>query len=601
MHLGTSGLPRSHILFTERRRPTSPAVAAQCRAQCGRAGRQSDRSVRVFVVSGERNLSVQRLCEERTWYSRCLQVTRCSLLNGEETEADSVIMFGWVLTAPLVVVRWLLAPVPVAALVLLFTWAYYSFTKNFSFWKARGVPGPSPCLPWGNEFGQPFSRMFELETWLYRKHGGKKFCGFFELNKPVLFVGDLDLIRAITIKDFEHFTDERNQLSMDMFDDMLMVLKGEKWKETRSVMSPTFSSSKLKAMYQLTLDNALNLAQHVRNQMADKGEMEAMDAFGRFTMDNIASCAFGVNCNSFTDPNSKFALMAASLNSFDKLSMVRFVAECLLPSRIAALVPTPVEKAGNFFRDVVVKTMAHRERNPSSTLDFLQLLMDTKDKDGKRVLSDRSIVAQSVLFLIAGYNTTATLLTFAAYCLALDQEIQQRVQQEVDEAIARHGGLAYDAVMDMPYLDRVLAETLRMYPPASRIERVCTKTYTLPGTNVHVPAGTVVIIPVYALHRDPDHYPDPLRFDPDRFLPEEKEMRHPCAYIPFGSGPRNCIAQRFALFEAKIALASILREMKLKPTPKTQPHPMPLDKKAFLVSPESGKLPLRAVLREQAN
>ena len=482
-------------------------------------------------------------------------------------------MFDWLLAAPLAVLRWLLTPVPLAALALLLAWVYYAATKEFSFWKSRGVPGPKPCLPWGNEFGRSFYRMTEFESWLYYKHGGKKFCGFFEFNKPILFVGDLDLIRSITIKDFDHFVDQRDQLASDVFEDMLIVLKGAKWKETRSVMTPTFSSSKLKAMYQLTLDNAQNLAQYVRDQMAGKDEVEVKDAFGKFTMDNIASSAFGVNCNSFTDPNSKFASTAAALNSFDILSMIRFMVECVLPSNIAAWVPTPFDKAGGFFRDVVTKTMSHREKNPSSTRDFLQLLMDTKDKDGKRILSTSSIVAQSMLFLIAGYDTTATLLTFSAYCLALDQQIQQRVQQEIDEAIARHGGLTYDAVMDMPYLDRVMSETLRLYSPATRMERKCTKDYTIPGTDIVIPAGTLVAMPIFVLHRNPDFYPDPLKFDPDRFLPEEKEKRHPCAYMPFGSGPRNCIAQRFALFEAKVALAAILRELTLKPTPKDAAAP----------------------------
>ena len=509
-------------------------------------------------------------------------------------------MLGWLLGVPLAVLRWLVSPVPLAVLALLLAWAYYSFTRNFDFWKSRGVPGPKPCLPWGNEFGPPLVNLIDFESWLYHKQGGKKFCGFFEMQKPALFVGDLDLIRSITIKDFEHFTDQRDQFGGDFWKKTLLLLKGAEWKETRSVMSPTFSSSKIKAMHQLTLNSAQNLAQHVRKEMTEGGEVEIKDAFGRFTMDNIAACAFGVNCNSFSDHNSQFATMAAKLMGFHPLVMIRFLAETILPKSIATWCPDYSLKIGAFFEDVVIKTIAHREKNPSSTRDFLQLLMDTKDKDGKRVLSDSSMVAQSVLFLIAGYDTTSTLLTFAAYCLALDQEIQQRVQQEVDEAIARHDGLTYDAVMDMPYMDRVMAETLRMYPPATRMERVCTKDYTLPGTNVHIPAGTLVMLPVFVMHRDPDHYPDPLTFDPDRFLPEEKEKRHPCAYLPFGSGPRNCIAQRFALFEAKVAMASILKELTLKPTPTTPPHPMPLDPQGFLTTPKGKKVPLLAVSREEA-
>ena len=509
-------------------------------------------------------------------------------------------MFDWLLTVPLAVVRWLLTPVPLTLLALLFALLYYFITKDFDFWKSRGVPGPEPRFPWGNESGPPFwTPMTEFERWLYYKHGGKKFCGFFELNRPVLFVGDPDLIRAIAIKDFEYFTDRRDQGADETMKEAVSILRGAEWKETRSVMSPTFSASKLKAMHQLTLDNAQNLTKYVLEDMEKKGEVEMKDMFGRFTMDNIASCAFGVNCNSFTDPNSQFATNAAKIFNLSLAGLARFLASGILPASVMKLLPDPGAKTTSFFADVVNKTIAHREKHPSSTRDFLQLLMDTKDKEGKRILSDSSIVAQSVIFFIAGYDTTASLLTFAAYCLSQDQEIQQRVQKEVDEALTRHGGLTYEAVMDMPYLDRVISESLRMYPVATRLERLSTKEYTLPGTNVHIPPGTVVQMSVFMLHNDPDYYPNPSRFDPDRFLPEEKERRHPCAYIPFGVGPRNCIAMRFALFEAKVALVSMMSKMTLKPTPKTPPHPMPLNKMAFLLSPEGGKLPLMIVQRNK--
>ena len=507
-------------------------------------------------------------------------------------------MLGWLLTVPLEVVRWLFTPLPLAVITVLFLWIYYTITKNFDFWKSRGVPGPAPRFPWGHSYGPPFwAPISEFEDWLYSQQGGKKFCGYFEMHRPVLFVGDPDLIRAITIKDFEFFTDRRDQGVGEDLKDAVSILNGAEWKETRSVMSPAFSTSKLKAMHQLTLDNAQNLTQYVMEDMKKNGEVEIKDMLGRFTMDNIASCAFGVTCNSFTDPNSKFATEAAKLFELNVLSLLRFVAEMYFPKEIMNRMPDPLQRTIDFFSGVVNKTIDHREKNPGSARDFLQLLMETKDKDGKRILTNKSIVAQSVLFFFAGYDTTATLLTFVAYCLATNPEIQERVQEEVDEAVANHGGLTYDAVQDMPYLDRVMSETLRLYPPATRLERESTKDYTLAGTNVHVPARTLVQISALAIHRDPDHYPDPLQFDPDRFLPEERERRHPCAYIPFGSGPRNCLAMRFALFEAKVALAALMREMTLKPTPKTPSPPMPLDKRSLLLSPAGGKLILMAVSR----
>ncbi|KAF0294711.1 putative cytochrome P450 6a13 [Amphibalanus amphitrite] len=509
-------------------------------------------------------------------------------------------MIGTLLGVLSAVLKWVFTPLPLAVLACTMATIYYLMTKDYRFWKARGVPGPTPTFPYGNEFGPPLVDFIGFEEWIYNTQGGKKFCGYIEMARPVLYVGDLDLIRAITIKDFESFTDRRDLAISEDFMEMLQVLNGKEWKDTRSVMSPTFSSSKLRAMHQLCLDNASNLNDYVKAEMKRTGgEIDIKDCFGRFTMDNIASCAFGVNCNSFKDPNTEFAKNAAVLfEAPTGFAAVRLTLLVLLGNIVQKILPDPLKSVNQFFARVVNRTINERQTGDRRK-DFLQLLLDTKDKDGKRILTDSSIIAQSVLFFIVGYDTTAKLLTFAAYCLATNPEVQDGILSEIDEVLERHKGqLTYEALGEMHQLDRAISETLRLYPPAARIERLSSKEYTLPGTNVTIPKGTVVQMPIFTLHRDPDHYPDPMRFDPDRFLPEEKEKRHPCAYIPFGSGPRNCIAMRFALFEAKVALAAMLRETRLEPGPNTPKPPMPLDKRAFLLTPEGNKAFLRAVPRK---
>jgi len=512
-------------------------------------------------------------------------------------------MIGAVLSLLWSLVAWVFTPVPLTVLAATFGVVYYLASKEYDFWPSLGVPGPRAKFPWGNEFGLPFVSSFvDFEDWIYDKHGGKKFCGYMELHKPALYVGDLDLIRAICIKDFEFFTDRRELVASEVFTEMLFVLNGKEWKRTRAVMSPTFSSSKMKNMHQLCLDNAENLSKYIQGEMKKKGEIDVKDSFGRFTMDNIASCAFGVNCNSFVDPDSEFAKNAAKL--FEPpggYGAFRFMFVLLLgiSHPLVRRLPDPQDYINKFFQNAVNRTITHRETSGTSRKDYLQLLLETKDKDGNRVLSDSSIVNQAVLFFIVGYDTTATLLVFAAYCLATEPECQKAVHAEIDSVLEQHGGqLTYEAVMEMTYLDRVISETLRLYPPAIRMERQSSKDYTLPGTDITIPAGTIIQMPILKVHRDPDHYPDPMRFDPDRFLPEEKEKRHPCAYLPFGAGPRNCIAMRFALFEAKVALIALLRRHRLEPTARTPPPPMPLFKKSFLLTPEGGTTFLKAVARE---
>jgi len=490
---------------------------------------------------------------------------------------------GWLLSAIWAVAGWLLSPVPIVTIAITVATLYFYITRNYNFWPSRGVPGP----PGGTYLG---NTMIEVDLKLYRELGGKRYCGWIEMGRPALHVGDPDLIRDITIKDFEHFADRRHFTLSDDFRHMLTVLNGPKWKATRAVMSPSFSASKLKGMHQLCLDNAAKLVEYLREEMAQKDEVEMKNSFGRFTMDNIAACAFGVDCNSFVDPNTEFAKQATVFfKPFRGYSLIRIALMMMFSDRLARWLPDPYKASNDFFKRVVSTTIEHREKSGTTRRDFLQLLLETKDKDGNRVLTNDSIVMQSVLFFFAGYDTTATLLTFAAYSLATSPECQEKVQEEIDAVLERHGGqLTYEAVMEMTYLDRVLSETLRLYPPALRLERQCSKDYTLSGTNVNIPAGLVIQMNVLGIHRDPDHYPDPLRFDPDRFLPEEKEKRHPCAYLPFGSGPRNCIAMRFALFEAKVALAAVLQENTLTRGPRTPDPPLPYDETAFMLKPKGG-------------
>lgn len=132
-----------------------------------------------------------------------------------------------------------------------------------------------------------------------------------------------------------------------------------------------------------------------------------------------------------------------------------------------------------------------------------------------------------------------------------------------------------------------VTETLRKYPPVESLNRIPLTDYTIPGTDHVIPSQTMFLIPVYALHHDPEIYPDPERFDPDRFLPEVAATRHAYSYLPFGEGPRICIGLRFGVMQTKIGLITLLRSFRFKPTAAT-PNPLVFDPKSFVLSPIGG-------------
>ncbi|CAG2168837.1 unnamed protein product [Oppiella nova] len=181
-------------------------------------------------------------------------------------------------------------------------------------------------------------------------------------------------------------------------------------------------------------------------------------------------------------------------------------------------------------------------------------------------LSEEEIIANIVLFLLAGYETTASLLSFSAYNLALNPESQRKLRDELRECPQ----LDYESVAKLPFLEAVVCETLRIHNPVTRVDREAFEDYVLGDTGITLTKGSVVAIPVHALHHDPHYYPDPHRFIPERFLGDNLNKVKPYTYLPFGGGPRNCIGMRFALLEAKLALARVLMDYEFSPCAKTE-------------------------------
>nr|CAD7580955.1 unnamed protein product [Timema californicum] len=185
-------------------------------------------------------------------------------------------------------------------------------------------------------------------------------------------------------------------------------------------------------------------------------------------------------------------------------------------------------------------------------------------------MTDTLLAAQCFVFFLAGFETSATTISCCLHELAVNPDIQERLRKEVDTVLIKHGGqITYEALQDLKYMDAVVYETLRKYPPAGSLTRFCTKDYQIPGTNVNIDKDVKVVIPVYAIHHDPKYYPDPEKFDPERFSTENIKSQPNCTYLPFGEGPRNCMGLRFGLMQVKVGLTALLSKYKFSVCEKT--------------------------------
>jgi cytochrome P450 len=223
--------------------------------------------------------------------------------------------------------------------------------------------------------------------------------------------------------------------------------------------------------------------------------------------------------------------------------------------------------------DVLVAQMiADRRRSGATGNDLLSLLVRARDEDDGRMMSDHEVRDEVMTMFLAGHETTANALSWTWLLLSGAPAIRSQFTQEVDQAL--HGRPpSTDDLEALPLTLRILKESMRLYPPAYLLGRIAERDVVV--GDVVLTAGTTVGINVYGMHRRPDVFPDPLRFDPDRFIPEREAALPRSAYLPFGSGPRVCIGNHFALMEAHLLLATIGQRVTLDLIAGREPRPEP--------------------------
>lgn len=462
---------------------------------------------------------------------------------------------------------------------------------------------------------------------LYKQFPSSRYFGTYQLTSPLLLIKDIELIRQLGVKDFDHFMDH-NQLSNEESDPLwgknLFSLKGERWRDTRATLSPSFTSSKMKSMFNLMLECAENFVQYFQHDGSETVVAELKDVFTRYTNDVIASASFGIKCNSLEERENEFYMMGKEATNFTgfwrNLSFLVMIGYPKLANYLGLRVFS--EEVCRFFRTLVVGNMKEREAKGIVRPDMIHLLMEAKkgqlkhddhitgvmdkgfavieesavvkeEKRQKIQLTDDDVTAQALIFFFAGFDTVSILMCFVAYELAVNPVIQQRLQEEVDFTLEEcKGRLTYEALLKMEYLDMVISETLRKWPSALAIDRVCVKPYTIQPENdgekpIHLRKGDLIMFPLYAIHRDEKFFPCPDRFDPERFSSENRNNIVPYTFIPFGVGPRSCIGNRFALLETKSLIFNILQHFDIVVVEKSV-VPIKLSRKQFSLNAEGG-------------
>lgn len=342
---------------------------------------------------------------------------------------------------------------------------------------------------------------------------------------------------------------------------------------------------------------------HLRKEADDKGllQHEMKETCSRLMNDVIAICAFGVSVNSFEEPTNTFFLSGRKLMEVNgPKGFLKFFGYHLVPGLMKLMdIQLFDSVTRTFFKDLILGTLDHRWKNGIYQNDVIDVLMrvrqgenvqldhDDKDTAGfatvqesevgkrkhKRQWTEDEMVAQAFLFFLAGFDTSSTVMSFATYEIMLNPEIQERLFEEVRAMHEANGGrLTYENIKELKYLDMVVSETLRMWTPFPVFDRLCTKTLEYDdGQLKHTfEKGTALWLNVAGIHNNPKYYPNPRKFDPERFNEENRRKINPDTYLAFGSGPRACIGSRFALMEVKIMLFYLVLNFELVVIERTQ-------------------------------
>ncbi|MFE3445181.1 cytochrome P450 [Nocardia sp. NPDC059180] len=360
----------------------------------------------------------------------------------------------------------------------------------------------------------------------------------------------------------------------ELFGDGLLTSQDDDWQRQRRFIQPLFTPKSVDSYAEVMAEEV----DRVRAEWRALGDrmVDLRAEMGRLTLEVAARILFGEDAA---------AMVAVLRSSFPVLGHA-VLARAMWPVRAPLNWPTPtnrrIARAQHDIRVICDEIIAHRRAARDPGADLIGRLIAARS--GGEALSDDEIRDQVKIFLLAGHDTTATALMFALRLLGTHASAQQRLRSEVEQPPGEPPRDAA-AIRELTYTTMVLKETTRLYPSAPFIARNCVDETEVCG--YRIPAGADISIATWVIHHRADLWPEPDRFDPERFAPDGDQQRHKLAWMPFAFGPRGCIGQRFAMLEAAVILAGLVREFEFV-TP-----PGDVEVTADLVLHPTGQVPCR--------
>ncbi|CAH1985082.1 unnamed protein product [Acanthoscelides obtectus] len=316
--------------------------------------------------------------------------------------------------------------------------------------------------------------------------------------------------------------------------------------------------------------------------------LEAKKLCSKFTLENVNACAFGMDSQCFRKTEPMDMRMAYGLVKTGSWGVYKYFLSTIIP-RIHKVLNIRIVNStyGNELLHMIHAFMSYRVKSGVVRNDFLDSMVQLKENAPSNGFD---ILALGANFFVDGYETSSTVMALLLFELAMHKEVQNKLRSEIRQSKELSGGkLSCEVVQSMRYLDACFNENLRVHSIVSTLGKTCTKSYTYHlkhrNTSVVIEKGTPIIIPISAIHHDPQYFENPIHFCPERFL--EKKTLQKYTFMPFGEGPRSCLGKRFGVLQIKVGVIDIISNFELSVNEKTE-LPLKYNPWFFVVAPTKG-------------
>ncbi|XP_063379811.1 cytochrome P450 4g15-like isoform X1 [Cydia fagiglandana] len=497
-------------------------------------------------------------------------------------------------------------------------WLLYRWQQSSRLYKMGSkLPGPMAVPIFGNALLALGKRPDDLVNigLQYGEKYGSVIRGWLG-SKLIIFLTDADDIEVILNSHVHIDKASEYRFFKPWLGEGLLISSGEKWRSHRKMIAPTFHINILKSFMSVFNQNSINVVNKMKAEM--NKTFDVHDYMSGVTVDILLETAMGITrktqdesgfdyamavmkmCDIIHQRHYKFWLRFDAifkLTSFFKqqinlLNIIHGLTNKVIKSKkqtyfenkSKGIIPTSIEELTRSKENDEtglannVKTLAdsvfkgyrddldfndENDVGEKKRLAFLDLMIESA-QSGANKISDHEIKEEVDTIMFEGHDTTAAGSSFVLCLLGVHQDIQARVYDELYEIFGDSDRpVTFSDTLRMKYLERVIFESLRMYPPVPIIARKLKRDVKIATNNYVLPAGSTIVIGTFKVHRNPKYYKEPDVFNPDNFLPENTQDRHYYSYIPFSAGPRSCVGRKYAILKLKVLLATVLRNFKM--------------------------------------